>query len=337
MDGSVAILIPTFNGGALLHRTVASCRNFGLDRSRFRVIVVDNASTDGSLEQLGQEVSVCENPRNLGRTGNWNRALEIAEEKGFTYAAFLFVGDEWSPNESLARLLESMDANHSVLGMAAVQIVGHDGSLVRTGGRVTIRGTAAQVDSGRLLTHSINKGRLPFAPIQANVYRLFRENPLRFSSEPEDALNGDIEGTVRFLQDHPGPVSIEAQPYLLWKERSDRFFTSQDPWTVFLKTRQTLKRLSASTGVPIDWESANAVAMLASLRETSRSIPWRERLSFHARALRYLLNDPSGLSPAKMTAFVARKLFLGQNYLDLSAEAQHRCVGTRLQKEVDQC
>lgn len=320
MDGSVAILIPTFNGGPLLHRTVASCLTAGLQRSRFRAIVVDNASTDGSVAGLGQEVEVHTNPRNVGRIGNWNRALEIAEEEGFAYAAFLFVGDEWLPDGSLAPLLNSMDANGSVLGLGALQIVRDDGSFLRKGRRVTIRGRAAQIDSGRLLAHAINKGRLPFAPIQANVYRLFRHVPLRFSSEPEDALNADIEGTVRFLQDHPGPVSIEAEPYLLWKERPGRFFTSQDPWTVFMKTRQTLQRLSASTGLPIDWENANAVAMLASLRETSHSIPWRERLSFRSRALRYLLNDASGLSAVKLTAFIARKLFLGQNYLDLTGE-----------------
>src|SRR5436309_2181552 len=100
MDGTVAILIPTFEGGALLHRTVSSCFNVGLDRSRFEVIVVDNASTDGSVKQLSRDVTVCENPNNVGRVGNWNRALEIAEEGGFTYAAFLFVGDEWLPDGS---------------------------------------------------------------------------------------------------------------------------------------------------------------------------------------------------------------------------------------------
>src|SRR6478609_1568130 len=158
MDGTVAIMIPTFNGGALLHRTVASCFTAGVRRSQFRVIVVDNASTDGSIEGLGREVEVHANPQNVGRIGNWNRALEIAEEQDFAYAAFLFVGDEWLPQGSLGPLLDSMDASGSVLGMGALQIVRDDGSFLRKGGRVTIRGSAAQVDSGRLLAHAINKG-----------------------------------------------------------------------------------------------------------------------------------------------------------------------------------
>src|SRR5215510_10280542 len=95
MNGKLAVLIPAFEGGNLLHRTVASCLNAGLERSRYSVIVVDNASGDGSLQGLGNEIMVRRNERNVGRTDNWNRALELAESEGFTYATFLFVGDEW--------------------------------------------------------------------------------------------------------------------------------------------------------------------------------------------------------------------------------------------------
>jgi len=323
MNGKLAVLIPVFDGGNLLHRTVASCLNSGLDRSRFSVIVVDNASTDGSLDGIDAGVFVHRNPSNLGRTGNWNRALEIAEEEGFTYATFLFVGDEWIPRGSVGRLLDFMDANGSVLGMAALRIVNEHGRLVRAGSRVTIRGTSAQVASGSLLTRSVGGGRLPFAPLQANVYRLFTDNPLRFSSNPDDGLNCDLEATVRFLQQHPGIVSIEAEPFLLWKERRGRFFTSQDPWSVFIQTRRTLERISEATGIQVDWKNANAVAMLAAIRETSM-VPRPTRISFQLRALRYLVKDQSGLSAPRMLAFIARKLFRGQIYLDLSSEPEPR-------------
>jgi len=216
-----------------------------------------------------------------------------------------------------------MDGNGSVLGMAALRIVNEQDRLIRAGSRVTIRGTSAQVESCRLLTHSVGGGRLPFAPIQANVYRLFPDRPLRFSSRPEDGLNCDLEATVQFLQQHPGIVSIEADPYLLWRERRGRFFTSQDPWYVFIETRRTLERISASTGIPVDWKNANAVAMLAAIRETS-TLPYATRLDFQFRAFRYLLKDESGLSAPRMLAFIIRKLLRGQNYLDLSAEPEPR-------------
>ncbi|HXJ43672.1 MAG TPA: glycosyltransferase [Bryobacteraceae bacterium] len=320
MNNRLAVLIPAFEGGDLLRRTVESCLNAGLDRSTYSVIVVDNASADGSLNGLDPDVEVHRNPHNVGRTGNWNRALEIAEQAGFTYATFLFVGDEWIKDGSLGQLLRSMEVNGSVLGMAALRIVSEEGTLVREGARVSIRGAAAQVDSSSLLTRAISSGRLPFAPVQCNVYRLYKDRPLRFSARPEDGLNCDLEATVRFLQNHPGVVSIEAEPQLLWKERRGRFFTGQDPWNVFIGTRQTLQRVSDSTGIAVDWKNANAVAMLAALRETSTLIPLRARLSFQLRALIYLLRDTSGLSALRMIAFVLRKVIRGRNYLDLSDE-----------------
>jgi hypothetical protein len=319
MNGKLAVLIPAFNGGELLRRTIESCVNAGLDHSRYCVAVFDNCSTDGSLEGLGSEISLHRNERNLGRVGNWNRALEGAESLGATYASFLFVGDEWMPNGSIGALLDSMDRNRSVLGMAALRIVNQQGALVRPGARVTIKGKSAQVDSAHLLEHSIGSGRLPFAPIQANVYRLFPERPLRFSTLPDAALNSDIEATAHFLREHPGPVSIEADPYLLWRERRGRFFTAQDPWVVFTQTRRTLQRLSTSTGIPVDWRNANAVAMLASIRETSSTLPLRTRLAFQIRALRYLLKHESGLSVPRMAGFIAKKMLFGRNYLDLTS------------------
>lgn len=320
MNGKLAVLIPAYQGGALLRRTVESCLSSALPHSRFTVLVVDNASTDGSLDNLNPAVEIHRNPENLGRTANWNRALEIAEAEGFTYATFLFVGDEWIGNGSMGGLLDSMEMHASVLGMAALRIVNAQDELVRAGTRVTIRGAAAQVSSGTLLSHSIGTGRLPFAPIQCNVYRLFRDRPLRFSILSEDSLNCDIEGTVKFLQDHPGVVSIEAGAQLLWKERPGRFFTAQDPWGVFIQTRRTLERMSDMTGIAVDWRNANAVAMLAALRETSSLVPLRTRLTFQYRALRFLLQDSSGLSAWRMMAFILRKLLRGRNYLDLSGE-----------------
>jgi hypothetical protein len=320
MNGKLAVLVPAFEGGDLLLRTVASCLQSGLSRDRFSVIVVDNASGDPSLEALAPDVTVHRNATNLGRTGNWNRALELAEAAGFSYAAFLFVGDEWVPGGGVGELLDLMDANNSVFGMASLRIVDEHGSLLRAGSRVTIRGTSAQVDSNSLLQRSIGAGRLPFAPIQANIYRLFADRPLRFSVRPEDSLNCDLEGTVQFLQDHPGVVSIEAKPYLLWKERPGRFFTKQDPWSVFIETRRTLQRVSTVTGIRVNWRSANAIAMLAAIRETPKSIPWRTRVEFQWRTFRYLRCDAAGLSVWKMLSFVVRKVVFGKNYLDLSHE-----------------
>lgn len=319
MNGKLAVLIPAFNGGELLRRTVVSCMTAGLDRTSYSILVVDNCSDDESLKHLPEGVQVHRNESNLGRLGNWNRAVEIAEQAGFTYAAFLFVGDEWIEGGSIQPLLRSMERSGSVLGMASLRIVTEDGVPIRPGARLTIAGDSAEIDSAGLLSRSVSTGRLPFAPIQANVYRLHRERPLRFSTASENALNGDIEATVQFLQDHPGPVSIQSEPYLIWKERTGRFFTAQDPWFVFSESRRTLRRVSQATGIAVDWKNANAVAMLTAIREPSHVLPWSTRMRFRLRVMRFLSKEPAGLSLGRIIGIVARKVLFGRSYLDLSA------------------
>jgi len=325
MKGKLAVLIPAFNGAQLLRRSVDSCAASGLSASRYEIIVVDNYSTDGSAadfpdkDATGARLQVIRNERNLGRVGNWNRALELAALQGFDYATFLFVGDEWLPDGSLPGMLDAMDASHSVLGMAPLRIPNEGGGLVRNGARISITGRIAYTDSTRLLNDSIGTGRLPFAPVQANIYRLFEDRPLRFDTDERNELNADLEGTAAYLKNHPGPVTLMSEPYLIWRERGGRFFATQNPWVVFTETRKSLQHLSGSLGIPVDWRSANAIAMLAALREPSQAIPLLQRLAFASRVFQYLRRDEAGLSLLRMAGFVWRKLRSGQSYLVISA------------------
>jgi hypothetical protein len=324
VSGKLAVLLPAFNGSHLLRTSVESCARSGLSPDRYGIFVVDNCSTDGSADLLpafdgnGVKVQVIRNERNLGRVGNWNRALELATEEGYAYATFLFVGDQWIPGGSISSLLDAMETSGSVLGMAPLRIVNQGGAILREGARISIAGHVACTDSQSLLKHSIGTGRLPFAPIQANVYRLFAKDPLVFQSGDSHELNADVEATAAFLTNHPGHITLMADPYLLWMERPGRFFSIQDPWYVFADTRRSLRRLSASTGIQVDWKSANAIAMLTALREPSPLIPLRRRLAFAARVFRFLQKDPAGLSFRRMSAFIFRKLFSRQSYLALS-------------------
>jgi glycosyltransferase involved in cell wall biosynthesis len=343
VNNKLAILVPVYNGGALLRQTVESCALATLAPERYELIVVDNCSTDGSFEALPQRLSngaavqVHRNEQNLGRIGNWNRGLEIATDQGFTYAAFLFVGDEWLQDGSIAPLLNAMDESSSVLGMASLRIVDEEGADIRAGARVSIKGLASNIVSSDMLRQSIHTGRLPFAPIQANVYRIFKDRPLRFDTSAEKSLNADIEATALFLQEHPGTITVFSKPFLIWRERRGRFFTSQDPWFVFEETRRSLQRLSDVLKVPVDWKSANAIAMLAAIRETSQMIAWRKRTDFQLRVFRFLLAHEAGLSLVTMCRFVIKKLVSRESYLVLTHNPELPAPSQVFQTMADQC
>jgi hypothetical protein len=319
----LAVLIPSYNGGDRLRQSVESCAAAGLSPERYALIVVDNCSTDGSIEALpafdanNVPVQIYRNPENLGRVGNWNRAVEIAEQKGFQFAAFLFVGDTWAPDSSIADLLDLMLRSGAVLGMAPLHIVEEGGQRQREGARISIPGHSALADTESLLQHIVRIGRLPFAPIQANVYRLFSNHPLRFDDRPNYALNTDIEATVSWLRRHRGTIALMAAPFLVWNGHSGRFLSAQDPWFVMLETRKSLQRISAATGVDVDWESANAISFLTSFREGQTVGRLRQRLVFLYRVARYLRNAPGGLATRKFLQFTLNKLFRKQSYLSL--------------------
>lgn len=319
----LAIIIPAYNGGARLLDSVQSCARSGLPADRYAILVVDNCSTDDSISNLpstdrnGAAVQFWRNERNLGRTGNWNRGLEIAEREGYPFAVFLFVGDTWAENAPIGDLLNLMKQSGAVLGMAPLSIATEDGSSSREGARISIHGGQALIGSHELLHKVVRTGRLPFAPLQANIYRLFADRPLRFDTDPAKALNTDIESTVAYLLDHSGKVALISKPFLVWKEHAERFFATQDPWFVMRETRASLRRVGEATGVPVNWTSANAISLLTSAYELSRKLPLPDRIAFVSRVFWQMKSEPGGVSIWKFLSFTLNKLLRNRSYLSL--------------------
>lgn len=322
----LAVLIPAYNGGARLRESVESCARASLDPERYSIFVIDNCSSDGSVDKLptldanGVPVRIYRNERNLGRVGNWNRGLEIAGQEGFPFVTFLFVGDTWVPGSAVEELLDLMKQSGAVLGMAPLSIQAEDGQSSREGARISIPGKQALVDSHDLLHLIVKTGRLPFAPLQANIYRLFPDCPLRFDVDPKNSLNTDIESTVHYLLEHRGKVAIVSKPFLVWRESSQRFFALQDPWVVMQKTRASLRRVGETTGVGVDWRSANAVSLLTSAYELSRKLTPIRRLAFVWKVFLYLKRVKGGVSLSRVFQFTLNKVLRRQSYLSLSRD-----------------
>jgi GT2 family glycosyltransferase len=78
---SLVILVVSWNVRDLLRACLASLRNHPASGRQQHVVVVDNASTDGSAEMVRDEfpqAHVVASPRNLGFTGGNNLALAVA-------------------------------------------------------------------------------------------------------------------------------------------------------------------------------------------------------------------------------------------------------------------
>tara|TARA_B100001079_G_scaffold83627_1_gene71893 strand:- start:309 stop:1322 length:1014 start_codon:yes stop_codon:yes gene_type:complete len=112
----VSIIIPNYNGGDLLYNCIDSIyKNISI--KDFEIIVVDNGSTDNSINRVKsnfQNVEIISSNSNLGYSGGCNLGATHASGK---YLLFLNNDTEHS-NEWIEKLVYFLDSNSKI---AAVQ------------------------------------------------------------------------------------------------------------------------------------------------------------------------------------------------------------------------
>lgn len=118
-----AVIICNYNGGT----ATIKCVKAVLDSQNisYDIYIVDNASTDGSVEQLnetfGSIVNILQNPENLGGAGGFGRGLRLAEEKGYPYIMMLD-NDAYVGKDTIKKLREYLQENRDV-GIVGAKIM----------------------------------------------------------------------------------------------------------------------------------------------------------------------------------------------------------------------
>ncbi len=125
----VSVVIVSYNTRKLIRRCLESLRAFP-PRIAFDVLVVDNASQDGSVDMLRAEfpwARVLANKRNLGYSSAVNLGIE------HTTGDYVLVlnPDIVVREQALDRMVEFMDANPDA-GISAAKLLNTDGSLQHT-------------------------------------------------------------------------------------------------------------------------------------------------------------------------------------------------------------
>ncbi|MFA5004385.1 MAG: glycosyltransferase family 2 protein [Candidatus Saccharimonadales bacterium] len=147
------VVIPNLNGGEELLSAVKSLIGQTLNP---HIIVVDNASADGSVEKLQAaypSVEIILNGRNEGYAGGVNPGLRRAIELGADYAA-PFNDDAVADKDWLKHLVDYLE-KHPEVGAAACKVLKTDGKYIdSTGDFYTVWGLPyprgrGEVDSGQ--------------------------------------------------------------------------------------------------------------------------------------------------------------------------------------------
>lgn len=333
MSPELGVFVPVYNGGELLLETVASCVDVSLPQDRYRVLVLDNGSTDGAVDEVerryGDRVEVIRNETNLGRIGNWNRCVETAEQRGFRFFSFLFVGDRWVSGENLAAILDRMGDSTAAVALSAFEIRGRDNRLVRTARRFSLSAPFVEVGGGEFLEAVIRTGVVPLAPLQADVFRVVPEGNLRF--DPSSPAVTDIEATADLLCRTGRPVLLCAFPFVAWRQHPGRFFMKQDiiafaaDWTI------ELRRLSIRTGKPVDWPLANALLVLNTALSAWMFVPPRRWPREGRGLLRQLRERGGGVSATALLRYAAEQILFRRSILRFGFDGQPAGAGRQVQ------
>lgn len=267
----LAVLMPVFNGGDYLRRSLMSCANGGLDGTQYEIIVVDNCSRDGSTRYLpahdakGASVQLHRNIENIGRVANWNRSVEIALDQGFRYVTFLFAGDCWIPDGSLPELLYLLREYDGAVAFSPFRITDEDGNEKRSSQRFYVPdGAAAVISPRRFLSSLLRSGLFPLGPLQANVYRISPGDCIRFDDGAPTVT--DVSATLEFVAGATRDVVVVSKPFLEWREHPARFHASMGTARTIQDYFDTFHTACRTTSIPVDYGRAKTGVVLNALR-----------------------------------------------------------------------
>ena len=80
-----SIIIPCFNREKLISRSIRSAlHQSNIDRTKYEIIVIDDCSTDKSLEKIQEFdsiIKIIKNKKNLGLSKSRNKAIKVSKGK----------------------------------------------------------------------------------------------------------------------------------------------------------------------------------------------------------------------------------------------------------------
>lgn len=123
----VSVIMPAYNAEAYIEEAIRSVMAQTYDR--WRLLVLDDGSTDGTVERVQQlarqdsRVMLIQNEENCGAARTRNRGMELCHEG---YVAFLDSDDVWHPDK-LAMQVQKAEHEQAGLVYTAYAIVDADG------------------------------------------------------------------------------------------------------------------------------------------------------------------------------------------------------------------
>ena len=168
----LTIAIPNFNGGEKLKKAITSCKLIKIPQDEFDILVVDNKSTDNSLEIVDElknefpNLRLIKNQDNVGRIQNWNACIKNCNSK---YITFLFINDLISKHNNIDQILEILDSDDSI-SLSLSPVIKKENTTEYL--KRKYFDNPVKCSSKKIAEYSLKRGLFPFGFIESNIYRV---------------------------------------------------------------------------------------------------------------------------------------------------------------------
>ena len=248
----LTIAIPNYNGGKNLQRAIESCKKIKIPLEDYEILIADNCSTDNSIDiinELNNEFSnlvLIENKENVGRIQNWNVCLENAKGE---FLIFLFSSDMINDQNNIHEILEILANNEKIsIGFSSFLKKEIDNSYIKK----LFSDKIIECSSKLFAQECLNRGLLPFGPIQSIIYRMndIRKDQNNFlTSMP---INADEIFTYKEACKRE-KILFNPNPQITWDLTQGRFHGQMKIEDEFKEHSETIKIITKEIGFEMNY------------------------------------------------------------------------------------
>ena len=240
----LTIAIPNFNGGKKLKKAIISCKLIKIPQDEFDILVVDNKSTDNSLEivdELKKEfpnLRLIKNQDNVGRIQNWNACIKNCNSK---YITFLFINDLISKHNNIDQILEILDSDDSI-SLSLSPVIKKENTTEYL--KRKYFDNPVKCSSKKIAEYSLKRGLFPFGFIESNIYRVEDIKNAKSYFLDDFPFNADeiFSYSQVVMREY---VLFNHQPQIEWLIVEDRTFRKmrlEDEIQEYYKTIEVIER-----------------------------------------------------------------------------------------------
>ena len=248
----LTIVIPNYNGGENLKRAIESCGTIQIPENDYEILIVDNKSTDNSIEIVTEmkvkftNIRVVQNEKNLGRIQNWNISIEKAYGR---YLIFLFSNDLINEKNNIHELLQNLDSDQTIsISISSLLKKERDKQYIKKAYFDQI----VKCPSKKFASNCLNRGLLPFGPIQSIIYRLddIMSNKNKFLEE--FPINADEIFSFEEACKREN-IMFNPHPQITWDLTQGRFHGKMKIDDEFKEHSDTIETIKNKTNLDVNY------------------------------------------------------------------------------------